>query len=227
MSWLRSLTFNIAFFALTALLGIAALPLLAAPRRCVMRFGRFWAQSVLDLLKAIVGLDGEVRGIGHLPRGAVLIAMKHQSMWDTLMLPPLLGDPAVVVKRELLFVPIYGWYACRAGSIFVGTQGVLVLPHIARAILYPDKKYKDLKFPDVKEDSHWSLFVDACLGGARTTAGFDYSGPLAEAVLAGTVALRFPQTTLHWNAPTLSFAETIANGYIRRAYRPGWTVKGL
>jgi predicted dehydrogenase len=114
-----------------------------------------------------------------------------------------------------------------AGSIFVGTQGVLVLPHVARAILYPDKKFKELKFPDVKEESHWGLFVDACLGGSRTSAGFDYSGPLAEAVLAGTVALRFPQTTLHWNAPTLSFAEGMANGYIRRAYRPGWGVKGL
>jgi predicted dehydrogenase len=63
-----------------------------------------------------------------------------------------------------------------AGSIFVGTQGVLVLPHVARPLLYPDKKFKDLKFPDVTEDNHWGKFVEACLGGARTTAGFDYSG---------------------------------------------------
>ncbi len=123
MRWLRSLSFNIVFYAVTALLGIAALPLLAAPRRWVMRFGRFWAQCVLGLLKAIVGLNGEVRGLEHLPPGAGLIAMKHQSMWDTLMLPPLLGDPAVVIKRELLFVPIYGWYAYRAGSLFVDRKG--------------------------------------------------------------------------------------------------------
>ena len=60
-----------------------------------------------------------------------------------------------------------------------------------------------------------------------TTAGFDYSGPLAEAVLVGTVAQRFPQTTLHWNAAALAFAEGAANGFIRRQYRAGWSVKGL
>ncbi len=81
MSWLRALLFNIAFFGVTALLGVAALPLLLAPRRVVMEFGRFWARCVLALAKAIVGLDGEIRGIEHLPHGACLIAMKHQSAW--------------------------------------------------------------------------------------------------------------------------------------------------
>jgi len=123
MSWLRALAFNIAFFGVTALLGMAALPLLLAPRETVMRFGRFWARCVLWLLKAIVGLDGEIRGAEHLPRGACLIAMKHQSAWDTLILPILLGDPAVVIKRELLWLPFYGWYASRAGSIAIDRRG--------------------------------------------------------------------------------------------------------
>jgi predicted dehydrogenase len=114
-----------------------------------------------------------------------------------------------------------------AGSIFVGTQGVLVLPHVARPMLYPDKKFKALKFPDVKEEDHWGRYVEACLGGTRTTAGFDYSGPLAEAILLGTVALRFPQTTLNWNAAQLAFTESAANEFIRRQYRSGWAVKGL
>ena len=113
------------------------------------------------------------------------------------------------------------------GSIFVGTQGTLVLPHVARPMLYPDKKFKDLKLPEIKETDHWGRYVEACLGGTRTTAGFDYSGPLAEAVLLGTVALRFPQTTLHWNAAQLAFAEGAANQFIRRQYRSGWEVKGL
>src|SRR5207248_6656724 len=92
---------------------------LLAPRRWVMRFGRFWARCVLALLRAIVGLDGEIRGLEHLPPGAAIIAMKHQSAWDTLILPVVLGDPAVVLKRELLLVPFYGWYAGRAGSIAI------------------------------------------------------------------------------------------------------------
>jgi 1-acyl-sn-glycerol-3-phosphate acyltransferase len=49
--------------------------------------------------------------------------MKHQSAWDTLILPVVLGDPAVVIKRELLWVPFYGWYAARAGSIAIDRRG--------------------------------------------------------------------------------------------------------
>jgi 1-acyl-sn-glycerol-3-phosphate acyltransferase len=123
MSWLRALAFNIAFVGVTALIGVAGLPMLLAPRRWVMHFGRFWARSVLALLKAIVGLDGEIRGLENLPAGASIIAMKHQSAWDTLILPVVLGDPAVVLKRELFLVPIYGWYAARAGSIGIDRRG--------------------------------------------------------------------------------------------------------
>jgi 1-acyl-sn-glycerol-3-phosphate acyltransferase len=123
MRWLRALGFNIAFFAVTGLYGAAALPLLLAPRRWVMQFGRQWARSVLYLLRAIVGLDGEIRGQGKLPLGACIIAMKHQSAWDTLILPVVLGDPAIVLKRELLYVPFYGWYAARAGSIAIDRRG--------------------------------------------------------------------------------------------------------
>jgi 1-acyl-sn-glycerol-3-phosphate acyltransferase len=123
VTWLRALAFNLAFVAATIVVGMLGLPLLLTPRRVVMAFGRFWARAVLALLNATVGLRGEVRGRQHLPPGACLIAMKHQSMWDTLMLPVLLGDPAVVIKRELLLVPFYGWYASRAGSIFVDRKG--------------------------------------------------------------------------------------------------------
>jgi len=123
MSRLRALAFYIAFFGATALFGAAGLPLLLMPRRWVMRFGRFWARCVLALLKAIVGLDGEIRGLEHIPSGPSIIAMKHQSAWDTLILPVILDDFAVVVKQELLLVPFYGWYAARAGSIAIDRRG--------------------------------------------------------------------------------------------------------
>jgi 1-acyl-sn-glycerol-3-phosphate acyltransferase len=123
MNAARALLFNLVFFVGTVLFGIAGLPFLLTPRRAAMWFGRFWAQAVLAALKLIVGLEGEIRGRENLPPGPCLIAMKHQSMWDTLILPPLLGDPAVVIKRELQFVPFYGWYATRAGSIFIDRKG--------------------------------------------------------------------------------------------------------
>lgn len=119
MSWIRALAFNLIFVGWTILVGTLGLPFLLAPRRAAMEFGRWWAKSVLALLKAVVGLGYEIRGRERLPQGAYILAMKHQSAWDALILPIVLGDPAVVVKRELLQLPIYGWYARRAGSIAI------------------------------------------------------------------------------------------------------------
>ena len=61
------------------------------------------------------------------------------------------------------------------------------------------------------------------MNGAKPSANFDYSGPLTEAVLLGSVAVRFPQTTLQWNAAKLQFDnESAANQFVRRGYRKGW-----
>jgi 1-acyl-sn-glycerol-3-phosphate acyltransferase len=115
----RALAFNFAFFTWTAIAGIIGLPFLVTPRVATMKFGRFWAHGVLVLLRVIVGLDYQIRGLDRIPRGGCVIAMKHQSTWDTLILPVILGDPACVLKRELLLLPFYGWYAARAGSIAI------------------------------------------------------------------------------------------------------------
>lgn len=123
MSWVRAWAFNLAFALWTILIGTLALPVLLLPRRVNMRFGRFWAQSVLVLLRLLVGLDCEVRGRERLPPGGYILALKHQSAWDALIVPIVLGDPAVVVKRELLWFPIYGWYAARSGSIGIDRKG--------------------------------------------------------------------------------------------------------
>jgi hypothetical protein len=113
------------------------------------------------------------------------------------------------------------------GSIFVGTEGTLVLPHWSRPLLYPDKKFKDYTYPEVASGDHWGEFVEACRGQARTGASFDYAGPLTEAVLLGGVASRFPDTTLNWNSAELKFSEADANQFVRRDYRAGWQVKAL
>jgi 1-acyl-sn-glycerol-3-phosphate acyltransferase len=117
MIWARALAFNFAFFAWTAIAGTIGLPFLVTPRPVAMQFGQFWARSILFLLRIIVGLDHEIRGLNRIPRGGCVIAMKHQSAWDTLIPFVVLSDPAAVVKRELLLLPFYGWYATRAGSI--------------------------------------------------------------------------------------------------------------
>jgi len=113
------------------------------------------------------------------------------------------------------------------GSILVGTEGVLVIPHIARPLLYPDKKFKDFTYPQVASGDHWGEFVDACRGKGHTSASFNYAGPLTESVLLGGVASHFPKTTLKWDAKKLKFDEAKANHFIRRDYRKGWTAKEL
>ncbi len=113
------------------------------------------------------------------------------------------------------------------GSIIVGTEGVVVVPHVARPLLYPDRKFASFKYPEVPSSDHWGEFVDGCCGKGKTSAHFGYAGPLTEAVLLGTVATRFPNTTLNWNTAKLSFAEREANHFVRRKYRKGWEVAGL
>ena len=129
--------------------------------------------------------------------------------------------PAVVINA------LEGDEPSNTGSVFIGTHGSMLLPHVSRPILYPDKKYASFQMPEVEAGDHWLTFVDACLGKARTTAGFNYSGPLTEAVLLGGVASRFPRTTLHWNSAALKFEETEPNALIKRQYRAGWEVNGL
>ena len=114
------------------------------------------------------------------------------------------------------------------GSLFIGTKGVMMLPHIARAQLFPEKDFETWQRPKVTENDHWLQFVEACRGNGQTAANFDYAGPLTEAILLGSVATRFPNATMQWNAPGLKFTNLPdANQYIRRHYREGWEVKGL
>ncbi len=114
------------------------------------------------------------------------------------------------------------------GSLFLGAKGVMLLPHIDFAQLYPDKDFAGYQRPHVQEQDHWLQFVEACLGKGRTWAGFNYAGPLTETVLLGSVACRFPQTTLRWNARAVRFDNMAeANHYLRRQYRAGWSVNGL
>jgi 1-acyl-sn-glycerol-3-phosphate acyltransferase len=93
------------------------------PALRMMRFGTEWSRVTLWLLRFSVGLTHEVRGRANLPEGAALIAMKHQSAWDTFAAPILFPLAAMVIKRELGYVPFYGWYALKAGMIPIDRKG--------------------------------------------------------------------------------------------------------
>ncbi len=114
------------------------------------------------------------------------------------------------------------------GSVFIGTKGVMLLPHVGLPVLLPEDQFRDFAMPSFETQNHYHQFVEAVLGNGKTSAGFDYAGPLTEAVLLGPLATRFPNITLEWNSAKLRFTNSReADRFVRRQYRDGWRVKGL
>jgi 1-acyl-sn-glycerol-3-phosphate acyltransferase len=115
----RSILFNVLFYLNLLVQVTAALPTLAMPRWAVLAIARFWARTNLWLLRVVCGTKVEFRNLEKIPRGALLVSSKHQSLWETFALLLILSDPAYIMKRELLWIPLFGWYAWRAGMIAV------------------------------------------------------------------------------------------------------------
>ena len=107
----RSLLFNVLFYLTTTLYVVLGTPLLFGPRSWAMAALANHARFELFLLRHIVGLKLEVRGKEKLPKGACLVAAKHQSAWETFGLIPLFRDPAMLMKRELFWIPFHGWFS--------------------------------------------------------------------------------------------------------------------
>src|SRR5262245_5300562 len=109
---LRSLIFLVVFYINTAVYLIVGSPLLLGPRRWAMAALAAHARASIWWMRVIVGTRLEVRGRENVPPAPALIASKHQSAWDTFGIIPLTRDPAMVMKAELLKIPLYGWF-CR------------------------------------------------------------------------------------------------------------------
>ncbi|MET0605535.1 MAG: lysophospholipid acyltransferase family protein [Beijerinckiaceae bacterium] len=117
MILLRSLAFNVAFYANIIVWMIVILPTLLMPRRVLMRVVRAWAASNLFLLRVIVGIRVELRHRERIPTGPAIIAAKHQSFLETFALFACLADPVIILKRELTWIPLFGWYILKARLI--------------------------------------------------------------------------------------------------------------
>lgn len=123
MLFARSLLFNIAFYANLIVWLIACIPFFVLPRRWFMKAVKGWALSSLWLLRLIAGIKVEFRGLENIPQGGLLIASKHQSFWETFAFFAIFDDIAFILKRELMWIPLFGWYAKKARMIPVDRGG--------------------------------------------------------------------------------------------------------
>lgn len=112
------------------------------------------------------------------------------------------------------------------GSLLIGEEGIMLIPHVAEAELFPRKKFRNYDPPPVSDGNHYHEWVAACLGQGETSAGFSYAGPLTEALLLGVVANRFPDTKLEWNGKDLAVLNIAeANNLLKRDYRNDFQVE--
>jgi 1-acyl-sn-glycerol-3-phosphate acyltransferase len=146
--WLRSALFLLWFLFITTILSLIFLPVLLLPRLATVWLARLWSRFTFWGLKVFAGIDFEVRGIR--PKGPVLVASKHMSMWDTLALYLVLDQPAIVLKRELLRIPFYGWFLWKAAAIPIdragGASALRKMSSTARRVL--DDRRPILIFPE-------------------------------------------------------------------------------
>ena len=123
MNTLRSILFVVWLYGGMAVIGIGALPTMLLPRRFASRAIGLYAQYIRAGLWLICGVRVELRGREHIPDGPLLIAGKHQAMLDVFIPFILFRDPAVIMKRELLWYPALGWYALKTKMIAIDRAG--------------------------------------------------------------------------------------------------------
>jgi 1-acyl-sn-glycerol-3-phosphate acyltransferase len=146
----RSVVFNIAFYLVLFVYLIVALPTLVLPRGALLWMVKNWSAVNLAMLRIICGLHCEFRGVEKIPSGAVLVASKHQSLWETFALITILKDPAYILKRELMWIPFFGWCAWKAQMIPVdrGARSQALNAMTERARVETGKGRQIIIFPE-------------------------------------------------------------------------------
>lgn len=123
MTAVRSLAFVALFYLWSAAVAIGMLPTLLGPRRWSVAMMGLWGRGIMALLRVVCGIRVELRGREHMPRGAAVVAPKHQCMFDVFAQFAWLPFACFVMKKELLKIPFFGWYAAKAAMIPVDREG--------------------------------------------------------------------------------------------------------
>jgi 1-acyl-sn-glycerol-3-phosphate acyltransferase len=136
---LRSVVFNVLFYLNTLIFLIIGLPTFVMPYQAIVEVAKTWGRVNLFLLRVVAGVKFELRGRDKIPPGALIVASKHQSAWETFALMHLFKSPAFVMKRELLWIPVFGWLMLKGRMVGVdrsaGMRALISLAAAARAEL--------------------------------------------------------------------------------------------
>ena len=131
--FVRSLIYNVLFYLNLAFWIIVAVPTFLMPRSALLTLARYWARSSIWLLRVICNVKVEFRGAEKIPKGPLIVASKHQSMWETFALLRFFDQPLFILKRELTWIPLFGWYVIKADMIGVNrSAGGRALRQMAR-----------------------------------------------------------------------------------------------
>jgi 1-acyl-sn-glycerol-3-phosphate acyltransferase len=126
---IRSAIYNVLFYLNLGVLLILALPTLLMPRWGILGMATLWGRTSLWLLRVVCGTKVEWRGLEKIPKGGLLVAAKHQSVWEAFALLWLFDDFAFIIKRELKWIPFFGWFTVKGGMIPIDRgAGVSVIP---------------------------------------------------------------------------------------------------
>ncbi len=117
---LRSLLFNALFYIATFLQMVVSLPYyFLVSRQKAWAIPNNWARFNNWMLHVICGATVEFKGVENIPNGPCIIASKHQSTWDTFVLLPHLQDPVLILKRQLMWIPVFGQMLARMDMIAI------------------------------------------------------------------------------------------------------------
>ena len=123
MARVRSLLFVGLFYLWFGAYTLIMTPILLGPRRWLVGPFKLHGAVTTILLRLTCGIRVEYRGLENLPAGPLLVAAKHQCMFDTIGPVQVFADPAYVLRDSLLKLPVYGWYAVKAEMIPIDREG--------------------------------------------------------------------------------------------------------
>ena len=118
----RSLIFNILFFLLSAVIGIVFFPFLIS-KNLTVNISVMWAKITLKLLNKICKIKIDIKGLEKFYDKNILFAVRHESVLDTILFLAYFPNIKYILKKELLYVPLYGLFAWRCGHIVINRKG--------------------------------------------------------------------------------------------------------